>query len=59
MERQTSKRAAKRGMILAGGERQPSTKAAFAANTKRSAAADRPRRAKTKAADRAGKRGKR
>jgi hypothetical protein len=59
MKRQSSKRAAKRDMILAGGDRQPSAKAAFAVNTNRSSAADRPRRVKTKSADRARKRGER
>jgi hypothetical protein len=59
MKLQTSKRQAKRAMILAGGENQPSAKAAFGTNTRRSSAADRPSRAKTNAADRGRKRGQR
>jgi hypothetical protein len=59
MKHEHSKRRAKREMILASGNDRPSARAAFAPNTKRSSAADRPPRAKTKAADRSRKRGER
>jgi len=56
MKRPSSKRAAKREMLLAGGPNQQSAKAAFGTNTRRASAADRPARAKTNAADRGRKR---
>jgi hypothetical protein len=59
MARQSAKRATKRRMLLAGGSNQPSAKAVFETNTRRSSAADRPARAKTNAADRGRKRGER
>jgi hypothetical protein len=59
MKRQSAKRQAKRQMLLGGGNNQDSAKAAFGTNTRRSAAADRPTRAKTNAADRSRKRDKR
>jgi hypothetical protein len=58
MKRQSAKRQSKRATLLRGGDNQTSAKAAFATNTKRSAPADRPQRAKTKAADRSRKRAK-
>ena len=59
MKHEPSKRQAKREMILGSGNDRPTARAAFAANTKRSAAADKPPRAKTKNADRGRKRGER
>jgi hypothetical protein len=50
--RQSSKREAKRELLLSGGDNQRGAKAAFAPNTGRSSAADRPLRSKTKAASR-------
>jgi hypothetical protein len=50
--RQSSTREAKRALLLSGGDNQQSAKAAFAPNTRRSSAADRPLRSKTKAANR-------
>lgn len=55
--RQSSKREAKRELVLSGGNNQRGTKAAFATNTGRSSAADRPLRSKTKAANRSRKGG--
>jgi hypothetical protein len=59
MKHTSSKRQPKREMILASGNDRPSANAAFAPNTKRSSAADKPPRAKTKNADRSRKRGER
>jgi hypothetical protein len=55
-KRKSAKRQAKRALLLEGGEHQASAKSAFAVNVGRSAAAARPLRSKTKAANR-GKRG--
>ncbi len=52
MKRSPSTREAKRELLLRGGNDQQSTKTAFGANTRRTSAADRPSRAKTKASDR-------
>jgi hypothetical protein len=50
--RQSSRREAKRELVLSGGNDQRGAKAAFRTNTGRASAADRPLRSKTKAANR-------
>jgi hypothetical protein len=57
-KRESSSREAKRELMLTGGENRGSAKAAFSSNSRRSSAADRPPRSKTKAANRHGKGGR-